>query len=39
VVTAVRAENGDVKIEIDFPAAGKRTFLGSLVGDKLEVIG
>lgn len=37
-VTAVRAENGDVKIEVDFVTAGKRMFLGSLVGDKLEVL-
>ncbi len=38
VVTAVRAEDGDVRIEVDFLTAGKRTFLGSLVGDKLEVV-
>ena len=38
IVVGVHPEDGDVKIEVDFPTAGKRTFLGRLVADKLEVV-
>jgi hypothetical protein len=34
-ITAIEPENGDIKITVDFPAAGVRSFLASLVADKL----
>ena len=34
-ITAIEPENGDAKITVDFPGAGVRSFLASLVADKL----
>ena len=34
-ITAIEPENGDTKITVDFPGAGVRSFLASLVADKL----
>ncbi len=39
IIARVYEESEDVKIEVDFLTGGKRTFLGSLVADKLEVVG
>ena len=36
VIVDVRRQNGDVYLDVDFVAGGKRTLLASLVGDKLQ---
>ncbi len=38
VVAVAATEDGDYEVTVDFPTAGERKFLASLVGDKLEVI-
>ena len=37
-ITAIEPENGDAKITVDFPGAGVRSFLASLVADKLTPV-
>ena len=34
-ITGIEPENGDAKITVDFPSVGVRSFLASLVADKL----
>ena len=36
VITAIEPEGGDLKITVDFPGAGVRSLLASLVADKLQ---
>ncbi len=38
VITAIEPDGGDMKITVDFPGAGVRSFLASLVAEKLQPV-